>query len=115
MTTLELNLALPDQLAREAEPNGLLQPEALERLLRDEIRRRTVGDLSDAADRWAPLPEPPLTGAELQAEIQAARTETDCFLGLRIKELIALAQDIHRQDWPERPMLVLSSRSPNTE
>ena len=72
---VELTLTLPEQLAQEAEANGLLKPEALERMLRDEIRRRRVGELFDAADRLAALPEPPLTDAEVLAEIQAARAE----------------------------------------
>jgi hypothetical protein len=72
---IELTLALPEQLAREAEANGLLKPEALERMLRAEIFRRRMGELFDAADRLAALPEPPLTEAEILAEIQAARAE----------------------------------------
>jgi hypothetical protein len=72
---IELTVALPEQLAREAEANGLLKPEALERMLREEIRRRRVGELFDAADRLAALSEPPLTEAEILAEIQAARAE----------------------------------------
>jgi hypothetical protein len=75
MGTVEFKLALPDQLAREAEALGLLEPEALERLFREEIRRRRVGQLFDATDRLAALPEQPLTTAEVEAEIQAARTE----------------------------------------
>jgi hypothetical protein len=75
MTTVQVSFALPDQLAREAEANGLLKPEALERLLRDEIRRRRVGQLFDAAGRLAALPGPALTDAEIQAEIQASRAE----------------------------------------
>jgi hypothetical protein len=75
MGTIEFKLTLPDQLAREAETLGLLKPEALERLLREEIRRRQVGQLFEAADRLAACAEPPLTTAEVEAEIQAARTE----------------------------------------
>jgi hypothetical protein len=37
MRTLEVTLQLPDQLAREAEATGLLKPEAIEHLLRQEI------------------------------------------------------------------------------
>jgi hypothetical protein len=73
MGTVEFKLALPDQLAQEAEALGLLQPEDLERLFREEIRRRRIGQLFDAADRLAALPEPSLTTAEIQAEIEAAR------------------------------------------
>ena len=75
MGTIEFKLTVPDQLAQEAETLGLLKPEALERLLREEVRRRQVGQLFDAADRLAALAESPLTTAEVEAEIQAARTE----------------------------------------
>jgi len=73
--TVELTVTLPEQVAREAEANGLLKSEVLERLLRAEIRRRRAGALFDAADRLAARPEPPLTDAEVLAEIQAARAE----------------------------------------
>ena len=76
MATVEFELVLPDQLAQEVEALGLLKPEALERLLREEIQRRRVGQLFDAADRLAALAEPPLNTAEVEAEIQAARTES---------------------------------------
>lgn len=69
----ELRLTLPDSLAREAEANGLLTPEAIEALLREEIRRRRVNQLFGGADRLANLGMPPLTGSEVEAEIEAAR------------------------------------------
>jgi len=69
---LELKLNLPDGLAREAEANGLLTPEAIEALLREEIRRRHIDKLFDAADRLAAL-DMPLTEDEIAAEIAAAR------------------------------------------
>ena len=75
MRTLELTLQLPDQLAREAEATGLLKPEAIELLLREEIRRRQADGLFEAADRLASLDLPPLTGAEVEAEIEAVRRE----------------------------------------
>jgi hypothetical protein len=74
MGTVEFQLTLPDELAREAEALGLLKPEALERLLREEIRRCRIGQLFDAADRLATLAESPLTTAEVEAEIQAVRS-----------------------------------------
>ena len=70
----EIRLALPDSLAREAQASGLLEPATLEQLLRDEIRRRRVNQLFEAADRLAALNAPLLTEAEIEAEIQAART-----------------------------------------
>jgi hypothetical protein len=75
MTTREVNLTLPEALAREAETIGLLQPEALEQLIRDEIRRRRVDELFDGADRLAASDRAPLTEEEVEAEIRAARTE----------------------------------------
>jgi hypothetical protein len=70
---LEVTLTLPDSLAREAEASGLLTPQGLEALLRAEVQRRRVAQLFEAADRLAALP--PLTEAEVEAEIQAARAE----------------------------------------
>ncbi len=75
MSSLELKLNLPDGLLREAEANGLLTPEALEALLRAEIRRRRVDQLFEAAARLSSLSTPPLTEAEVEAEIQAVRQE----------------------------------------
>jgi hypothetical protein len=70
---LELKLKLPDSLVREAQASGLLTAQALEALLREEMQRRRIGQLFEAADRLAALP--PLTEAEVEAEIQAARAE----------------------------------------
>ena len=69
----ELKIKLPDGLAREAEANGLLTPESIESLLREELKRRRVNGLFAAADRLANLDTPPLTEAEVEAEILAAR------------------------------------------
>ena len=70
----EITLNLPEKLAREAEANGLLKPEFIASLLRAEIRRRRINKLFAAADRLADLDEP-LTEAEVEAEIEAARRE----------------------------------------
>ncbi len=70
---LELRLTLPDSLAREAEAKGLLTPESIAALLRAEVQRCRVSQLFDAADKLAALP--PLTEAEIETEIQAARAE----------------------------------------
>ena len=74
MVSVELQLRLPDNIAREAEAQGLLHAEAIELLLRAELRRRHVDLLFSAADRLAALPEP-VTDEEIEAEIQAARDE----------------------------------------
>ena len=70
---LELKLRLSDSLAREAEASGLLTPQGLEALLREEVQRRRVTQLFEAADRLAALP--PLTETEVEVEIQATRAE----------------------------------------
>jgi hypothetical protein len=72
MSSVEIKLDLPDNLAREAETNGLLKPEAIESLLREEIRRRRVDGLFESADRLA-ASDAPLTDAEVEAEIAAVR------------------------------------------
>ncbi len=68
-----VKLTLPDDLARQAKDVGLLDPPAIERLIRAEIRRRRVNRMFNAADRLAALDISPLTETEVEAEIQAAR------------------------------------------
>ena len=70
---LELALTLPASLAREAQAEGLLTPQMVEALLRAELQRRRVTELFAAADQLAALPLAPLTEAEIEAEIDAAR------------------------------------------
>lgn len=70
----EIVLTLPDNLAEEAQANGLLKPEFIASLLRAEIRRRRVNKLFTAADRLADSGAP-LDEAEFAAEIAAARQE----------------------------------------
>jgi hypothetical protein len=73
MTSVDFKLSLPDQLRKEAEAAGLLSPKAIERLLREEIRRRRMDDFFAAADRLAALDLPLLTVEEIQQEIHLAR------------------------------------------
>lgn len=73
--TVEVTLTLSANLAQEAESKGLLTPEALESLLRAEIRQRNINRLFDAADRVSSIDFPPMTEEELEAEIQAVRNE----------------------------------------
>lgn len=71
---LELTLTLPESLAREATAWGLLTPAGLVELLRAEVRRRRVEDLFSAAERLSVQSTLALSEAELEAEIEAART-----------------------------------------
>jgi len=75
MSELEIKVVLPEDLAREAKDRGLLTSEVIESLLRSEIRRRRVDKLFEAVDRLSAIDIPPLTDAEVQAEIRAARDE----------------------------------------
>ena len=73
MSSVEVKLSLPDSLVSEAEASGLLSAEAIENLLRDEIQRRRIDRLFEAGDRLAAQESRPMTEAEVEAEIKAAR------------------------------------------
>lgn len=74
MTSFEITLTFPDALARQAEAEGLLDSEAIVQLIQAELERRhQVQNLFEAADRLTALDLPPLSEAEVEAEIQAAR------------------------------------------
>ncbi len=72
---LELKLDVSEALAREAKSKGLLESPAVERMLRAELKRSRVEQLFAAADRLAAQEVPPMSEAEVEAEIQAARTQ----------------------------------------
>jgi hypothetical protein len=71
----EITLTLPNDLAEQAEPLGLLRPEAVERLIREEVRRRAWDRLIETARRIHAANIPPMTEDEVQAEVDAARAE----------------------------------------
>ena len=75
MKRVQLELNLPDDLAKYAESAGLLTPEALEELIQEEVRRRAWDHLMSIADRSAALGLTPMTEEEVQAEIDAVRAE----------------------------------------
>ena len=75
MTTLQIKLELPDPLAKEAATMGLLEPQALQALLRKAVRNRRVARLTEARHKIAAAGIPPLTMEEIQAEIEADRAE----------------------------------------
>ena len=74
MTTLTIDL--PDNLAKEAREAGLLDPEAIETLLRKAVRQKAVDELFDAMDRMAAVDEPAIMSPEeIQNEIDAYRRD----------------------------------------
>jgi hypothetical protein len=76
MTTLEFKLSLPDRLAKDAQAAGLLTPEAMERLLSEELhRRQALDDLLKLADRVRDAGIPPMSMEEISAEVKAYRAE----------------------------------------
>lgn len=75
MTKLQVNLELPDPLAKEAQAAGLLAPKQLERMLREALRAKRIEKLAAAREVLAANPLPPMTPEEIQAEIDAYRAE----------------------------------------
>jgi len=71
MTRVEITL--PDQLAAEAKRAGLLTPEAIERMVREQLRAERLEKLKQARQQLAANPLPPMTADEAQAEIDAYR------------------------------------------
>lgn len=74
MTTVEITL--PDQLAQEAQRAGLLAPQKIEQLLREELKAQRVDELFLAIERMDRVTEPAaMTPEEVAAEIAALRAQ----------------------------------------
>ena len=73
MTTVQITL--PDQLAQEAQRAGLLAPEKVEQMLREQLRAERIARLAQARQKLAAEPLPAMTPEEIQAEINAYRAE----------------------------------------
>jgi hypothetical protein len=73
MTTLEVKLNLPDQIAQEAKRAGLLNGRAIERLIEEAVHREAGKKLLDAMQRLREANVPPLTEEAIAADIKAAR------------------------------------------
>jgi hypothetical protein len=71
MTRVTVEIELPDTLATQAKKAGLLEPEALQRLVREALLTRRVEGLAEAREVLAANPLPPMTPEEIQAEIEA--------------------------------------------
>ena len=71
-----IQIELPAATAQAARDAGLLTPQALERLLNEALRRKQAADsLLSIADRVAAADIAPLSLAEINAEVKAARVE----------------------------------------
>lgn len=70
----EVTMTLSDTLAQEARAAGLLTPQAVEAMLRERLRNQRVNELFTSMGQMAAV-DMPMTEAEIQAEIEAARVE----------------------------------------
>ena len=73
MTTVEVKLNLPDQIAQAAQREGLLTGEAITRLVEEAVRREAGKKLLEAMRGLRAANVPPLTEDEVAAEVQAVR------------------------------------------
>lgn len=70
-----VQITLPDELARKADTAGLLSPEAMEAMLREQLRRRAGEELQSM---WQRGPSDALTSEleqEIVAEVQKVRAD----------------------------------------
>jgi hypothetical protein len=77
MVLIKIQLNLPHDVAHGAEAQGLLHAEAIESLVRAELRRRQIDQLFDAADSLAAHPEPLVTRNAVHVQIVAETNTTE--------------------------------------
>ena len=70
-----VQITLPDALAQEVASAGLLAPEKIERILREQLRAERIERLQAARTTLAADPLAPMTPEEISAEIEAYRSE----------------------------------------
>ncbi len=75
MTVLEIKLSLPDKVANDAKAAGLLTAEAIEALIAEALRKKAFDALLSVVDRVDAAGIPPMSMAEINAEIEAYRAE----------------------------------------
>lgn len=73
MATVRIDL--PDSLVRDATHAGLLAPDRIERMLREQLNSARLERLTQVRAKLAADPLPPMTTEEIQAEIDAYRAE----------------------------------------
>ena len=73
MTTVQIHL--PDELAQKAASAGLLSAEAMEAMLREQLRRRAGEVLQGAWQRGPQEALTPETEQEIVEEVRTARAE----------------------------------------
>ncbi|MBM3955726.1 MAG: hypothetical protein FJ309_14110 [Planctomycetes bacterium] len=73
MTTIEITL--PEALAKEAAEEGLLEPRAIEALLRERLASTRIARMQQARAKLASPSPMPMTAAEVEAKVKAYRAE----------------------------------------
>jgi hypothetical protein len=73
MTTVQITI--PDVLAKEAAAEGLLEPGSIEAILRERLAAARVAKMQATRQKLSATGTPPMTAEEIEAEIQAYRTE----------------------------------------
>lgn len=73
MTTVNIKLNLPDQIAQQAQRAGLLTDIAIERLIEEALQREAGKQLLDAMQRLRDANVPPLTEDDVAVAVTAAR------------------------------------------
>lgn len=73
MTTVQITIS--NALAKEAAAEGLLEPGALDALLRERLAAVRVGKMQAARQKMVAGAMPPMTAEEIDAEIKAYRAE----------------------------------------
>ena len=66
MTTVQLKLTIPDQLAKQARAAGLLKSAAIESMLRERLKKQAGEELRVMMDKLASAKIPPMTEDEAE-------------------------------------------------
>ena len=72
---MAVTLELPEDLEKEVEKAGLLAPDAVEAMFREQLRRFHLGEFLRVADELEAAKFPPMTMDEIQEEVNAVRAE----------------------------------------
>jgi hypothetical protein len=73
MTTVQITI--PDELAKEAAAEGLLEPGSIEAILRERLAAARIAKMQVTRQKLSATGTPPMTAEEIEAEIQAYRAE----------------------------------------
>lgn len=73
MTTVQITIS--DALAKEAAAEGLLETGSIEAILRERLAAARIAKMQVTRQKLSATGTPPLTAEEIEAEIQAYRTE----------------------------------------